>query len=783
MGNHHLCGVALAALASATSAQAQAQSQASDTNAPASAAPTAGTDVSTPEQDSRGLKDIIVTAQRRSENLQRAAVAVTAVTGQTLINAGVTDPTQLTKLIPALTVQPVGISSSFFIRGVGATAINSFQENAIAFSVGGVFYARPTAPAGTFFDLDRIEVLKGPQGTLYGRNATGGAINLIPKRPELGKFGGDFSAEYGNYNAFKTQGGVNIPLGSTAAIRLAGQIVDRKGYLSDGYDDEKTQAVRGSLLFKPSAAFSLLLSGDYVHQGGKGVGAVLVPSPATPNAPDPSQRIGAADPRITTILQDVTYNQFRFIPPFSFLPPAAIRTLVTVPLQDGFQDSTFWGASATANLDVGFADLTTILAYRNSKPDVLTYAPGFPGRFTEADDQYTGEVRLSSKGEGPLRYVVGAFYFDETQDGYNNYDQGALANTEYLPHLKTKSKAAFGQLTYSVAPAFRVVAGGRYTKEDKTLVGSTRNRSLFNPNPPFVPISGDLSFGKFTWKAGIEWDVAPRSLIYANASTGFKAGGFYPSAGRNTYNPETLTAYTLGSKNRFFDNRLQLNLEAFYWKYRNQQISYVGPIEATPGNFAQAGVTINAGKARMYGAEVEMLFQPTQQDTFGATVQYLNSRYESLTYNAISTSGAPLITSCKVGPDTRTATPPTRLFIVDCSGKPGVNSPKLTFNLSYEHRVTFDSGYNLTAGVRSRIESSSWLNLDYLDYQRRDASTNTDVYLTLGAPQNHWSVTGFVNNLEDDTVYAGGLTRPIINATILTLRPPRTYGVRVGLRF
>ena len=645
----YLYGVA--AVAIVWTATAQAQSQATDVQPAQSTAPAAGIDASTPEQDSQGLQDIVVTAQRRTESLQRAAIAATAVTGDTLVNAGVSDPTQLSKLIPALTVQPVGISTSFFIRGVGATAINSFQENAIAFSVGGVFYARPTAPGGSFYDLDRIEVLKGPQGTLYGRNATGGAINLIPRRPELGKYGADLTAEYGNYNAFKAQGGVNIPIGSNAALRVAGQVVDRKGYLSDGYDDEKTQAVRATLLYQPSDRFSFLFSGDYSHQGGKGVGAVLIPSPATPNAPDPSLRIGASDPRISAILQQVTFNAFQFVPPFSSLPPAVIRNIVTIPGPDGFQNNTAYGASVTANGDMGFADLTTILAYRKTKPDVLTYAPGFPGRFTENDDQLTAELRLTSKNDTPLRYVFGAFFFNEQQNGYNNYNQGFLANTEYLPPLKTNSEAVFGQLTYALTNTFRLVGGGRYTREDKSLAGSTRNTSFFLPNPPFVPFSGNLSFGKFTYKAGAEWDVAPRSLLYANVSTGFKAGGFYPFVGLNTYKPETLTAYTLGSKNRFLHNTLQLNLEAFYWQYRDQQISYVGPIQATPGNFAQAGVTVNAGRARMYGGEAELLFQPTSTDTFGATVQYLNAKYQSLIYNAISTSGAPLVTTCAVSND------------------------------------------------------------------------------------------------------------------------------------
>ncbi len=727
-----------------------------------------------------GIEDIVVTAQRREENLQRAALAVSAVTGDSLVQAGVSEPLQLTKLIPALTVQPAGLSSSFFIRGVGSTAINSFQENAIAFSVGSVFFARPTAPSGTFYDLERIEVLKGPQGTLYGRNATGGAINLIPRAPALGELAADLTAEYGNYDTVRLQGGISVPLGDIVALRVAGQYSRHDGYLSDGYDDEDIAAVRASLLIEPSDRFSMLISGDYSHQGGNGVGSLLFPSPRTPDVPPLKDRIGTADPRVTEILQNVTFNQFRNTPPFSTFPAATVRNLVTVPLRDGFQDSTFYGASITTKGDLGFADLTTILAYRKSKPDVLTYNPGFPGRFIEDDDQMTAEVRLSSPGDTKLRYVAGVFYFYEQQDGYNNYNQGAFANTEYLPRLKTESRAVFGQLTYG--ERFRLVAGGRYTSESKSLTGSTRNTSLFLPTAPLVPISGDLDFQKFTWKAGFEWDVADRSLLFGNVATGFKAGGFYPSVGQNTYDPETLTAYTLGSKNRFFDNTLQLNIEAFYWQYKDQQISYVGPIEATPGNYAQAGVTVNAGKARMYGTEIEMLYQPSRSDSFGVTVQYLDAKYQQLRYSAISTSGAPLVTTCAIGSDPRRPNPPIRLFIVDCSGKPGVNSPKWTVNLSYEHRFDLGNDYQLLVGSRSRLETGSWLNLDYLDYQRRNGYTNTDAYLTLRAP-NGWSLTGYVNNIENEVVAAGGLTRPIVNTTLLTVRPPRTYGARLGLKF
>jgi iron complex outermembrane receptor protein len=142
-----------------------------------------------------------------------------------------------------------------------------------------------------------------------------------------------------------------------------------------------------------------------------------------------------------------------------------------------------------------------------------------------------------------------------------------------------------------------------------------------------------------------------------------------------------------------------------------------------------------------------------------------------------------LVTTCAVSNASRTATPPVRLFTVDCSGKPGVNSPKWTANLSYEHRFVLGGDYELTAGGRSRLETSSYLNLDYLSYQKRGSYSNTDAFLTLSGPERKWSLTGFVNNIENSVVKAGGLTRPIVNVTLLAVRPPRTYGVRAGYKF
>ncbi|HEX2100457.1 MAG TPA: TonB-dependent receptor, partial [Candidatus Synoicihabitans sp.] len=504
------------------------------------------------------------------------------------------------------------LDDEFLRRGVGTLQGNSFGENPIAFNFDGVYIARPTSPAGAFFDLERVEVVKGPQGTLYGRNATGGAINVLPKRPVLGEFGGDVTLEYGNYDAIKSQAALNAPLAESWALRLAGQTVDRDAYMSDGYDDEEGRAARLSLLFAPSERFSAVLVSDYFHQGGKGTGAVLMPGSAFPSffsgyaAPAPDERIGGSDPRSIAALE--AYAATQFAPPFcggfgQFVASGCVGS----PRGDGYSDSDIYGAALTIEADLGFASLTVVPAYRTSDVEFVFYVTGFHGQTIEENKQSSMEVRLASNGEGRLGYVLGAYYFSEDQQAENFFDQGTVSTARFQPHLETESQAIFGQATFGLTEAFRVVAGARYTEESREQ--STPLASGGLPGPVFPPLGppnqGSLDFSKTTWKGGVEWDAADDVLLYANVSTGFKAGGFFIAAPpTNTYLPEELTAYTLGAKNRFLDNRMQLNVEAFHWDYQDQQISFVGGI-TTPTGIAPGLVTVNAGQATIQGVELD----------------------------------------------------------------------------------------------------------------------------------------------------------------------------------
>lgn len=725
----------------------------------------------------RGLQEIVVTAQRRAENLQKSALAVSAVAGDALVRQSVTQATDLTRLVPALQVAPAASFTQIYLRGIGSFGANAFAEQGVAFNLDGIYLSRPAAPAALFYDLERIEVLKGPQGTLYGRNASGGAVNVITAKPKLGENGGFLNAEYGNYNAFKASGAVNLALGDQWAMRVAGQYARHDGYDRDGYDDEKTGALRGQVKYDNRAGIDVTLMGDYGHVGGKGSGGSIMPLIG-------NGRLGPSDPATLAAYQART--------PTAPVPQILARN-------DGFQNNNFYGAALTANANLGFAKLTVIPAWRQTDIDFLSYASGFLIRDIEKSHQGSLEARLANSS-GPVNWVAGGYWFQEHVNANQHYDQGS-SMLQVNSLLDTRSLAAFGQATVEVARGFRLTGGLRYTDDHKrqTTDFSNSNFAGFvspgtgNFTPVFVTNAANaltnVHFRKATWKAGVEYDAGPRSLLYASVATGFKSGALYAAAGQNFSAPENLTAYTLGSKNRFLDNRLQLNLEAFWWDYKNQQVSHLGPVQvaSTPAGavYAPVFVTENAGSAKLYGLEAEVQFKPTPADLFSADIQWLHARYKRFSYYAYSSSGVTPAVGCAVAPTTRiAATPGAAIYSVDCSGRQVVNAPDWTINLTYEHRFDVGHGAHVVFGADTRLQSASYVAIDYLPGGRQDTYTTSSARLQFEPAGGRWSLSGFVNNLEDSTVFAASFQSPVKNGVLYNqLRPPRTYGARASVKF
>ncbi|GAA0322239.1 TonB-dependent receptor [Sphingomonas oligophenolica] len=702
------------------------------------------------------LKDIIVTAQRREENLQKAAISVTAISGADLTTRGVTTAQQLTQVAPALQVSPAaGPYTVLTIRSVSNFGGNAFSDPAIAVNFSGVYLASPTAVQGLFYDLERVEVLKGPQGTLYGRNATGGAINILPQRARIGERAMTLNLEAGNYGRIAASGSVNLPVSDNSALRAAYQIVHRNGYFSDGTEDESGEAARLSYRIEPSANVTVDVVGDFTHQGGRGGGATVIKRCGT-------SACFVGDP--WTSLSDE---------PAAYLPLARQSTTQ-------FIDSNYYGILVDAEIKTAIGTLTLIPAYRKSDINYNSTQAGFQILEHQKPEQISMEARLASPSGQRLGWLLGGYYLHTNVHARSNTESAAAQTySDQLINTGGETAAGFGQLTFAVTPALRLTGGLRYTWERKTSDSQRYTvRHVPGPDPviPVVPVGAPafvvnqaLTFNAVTWRTGVEFDAGPRSLIYANVGTGFKAGGFFLGPpGANSYKPEKVTAYTIGTKNRFFDNRLQLNIEAFYLDYRDQQLGYVKLVPP-----AVVLVTENIGQVHTKGVEVEAQLVVTPTTRVGLQAQWLDAVNKQLVYNTIAPPAA--TSQCRI-----TGTN------VDCSGLRALRSPEWVVAGNIEQSFPLASGARIVASLFSRYESSRELDISYIPETHAGSSTRSDAVLTYEPDGRRWSVSAFVNNIENKVVLSNATPNPSYSANgvvAATLRAPRTFGVRMSGKF
>ncbi|MBB4613444.1 TonB-dependent receptor [Novosphingobium taihuense] len=781
-----------------------------------------------------GITEIIVTAQRKEESLQKAAIAIDAVSGDDLVSRGITNATDITKAVPALSLPSVGGNiASIFIRGVGNVTNSSYNDPAVTPSYDGVVLGRGGGVFGAaFYDLARVEVLKGPQGILYGRNATGGAVNIIPARPEVGRNSMGFNLSYGNYEAVDTDAHVNLGVSENSALRLGAAYTTRDGYNIDGTDDARRGSLRAQFLIEPSRDLSLRIGADYTHVGGKGVGGSYVggfiPGPGgytfVPSGLGDSEGFNSP-----------ASNAFRSrslaAPAFAFLNPMNA---------DQRQDSSYFGVNAELNWQTGIGKLTVIPAYRESTDDSLFYGPAFNTAHTkEKVKQASFEARLSGSA-GMVDYVLGAFYFNEKIKANNEYNQEFVLPILNYAH-KTNSYAGFGQLTAHVTDKLRLIGGVRYTHDKKSIDGLITNFITFCGGPPpalvtppasfgrgcaapgamphypnflntvdtinwlkannwisatstdqpnvqvfpllngvgailktYKPVKDTRGYSRVTWKASAEYDVTPDNLVYATVESGYRAGGLQMTESRTSYKPEYITSYTIGSKNRFFDNHVQLNLEGFIWKYRDQQITYF--TVDTSGTLINSNE--NAGKSSIKGFDVDLVVKPTSGTTLGAKVQYLDSKYDDLhlfTAAPRDNFGCPFtFTGATAGGA------PVKDF--NCSGNPLLFSPKWTLNLSGEQVVAVGDSLELVANVDTAWRDAQWGAFEYLDFERIPAYWTTDASLTLRDADGTWALTGFVRNIEDKRRNLAPQAAPI-GVAVGHFSAPRTYGLRLSGNF
>lgn len=728
------------------------------------------------------IADIIVTAERRSTNVQKTALAITAIGGDDLAKSGIASAANLVSAVPGLAVNTNIPIQNIFIRGVGGGITNNYGDPAVAYNVDGVYIQRPFGgPSGTYFDLDRVEVIKGPQGTLYGRNATVGALNVITKAPVF-RNEGAFAAEIGNYRNLQVTGVGNVVLSDTLAARVAFKENRHDGYLSNGYNDAQSIAGRASILFKPNDAFSLRVTGDIFHDTSKGPQSVFIYQlNNTQKYTVPSNPwFGTQTPPCAVTVQCPTL-------PSSYLGANPLP----VSGSDAYTNNTVWSVKAEAIYDFGPVALTVIPAYVRSDIDYRYYSAGFVGDARYVSNQTSLEARLASSGQSRLNWVAGAFVYQEKQDSFSDFYQPQGFIDIVVPNQSDKSYAFFGQATYSLTDRFRLTGGLRYTHEKKSQNGYSLIANVppptclaagatLSPGPELpprcrVPNTGSTSESNVSWKVGAEFDASSQSLLYANVSTGFKAGGLHIGLAPNTYRPEHITSFQIGSKNRFFDNRVQLNLEAFYWKYRDQQIYTFANVR--PAGFSSYPVNADGW---LKGIEANLIILPTRHDRIT-----IDAVYEDGKYTRYDSPAATLF----VPPSTTiTIVPAVSLRNVD---RPAI--PKLNGSATYQHTFPLENGGNVAFDAGIHFETGAWFDLTRRANSYRDAYAMGDLKLTYNAPNDKWSLGAFVTNVTNEAVISGGTALvytkssayapPNPNAWTVTLFPPRTYGLRFNANF
>ncbi|WP_217430892.1 TonB-dependent receptor [Sphingomonas bacterium] len=771
------------------------------------------------ERGSTGIQDVIVTAQRRSESSQKAAIAISVVSGAGITGAGITQPERLNQLVPALTIANVGPSATSFIRGVGNFSVSVTSDPAVAFNYDGVYIGRLTATSTLFFDLDRVEVLKGPQGTLYGRNATAGAINVLPTQPKIGQLGGYGTVSYGNYNAFAAEGAVNIPIGENGAVRISGVVDRRDGFYSDGTSDDKSEGLRIQAKANLTPAITARVAFDYSHLGGVGSGISYLNtyacSAATPTTP-------GATPHCVVTPTNIPRSDGNLSPAsqaFETSRNSAIAGRKYDPFPSLYQNSSFYGSNADVEWDTGKGVLTVIPAVRFDQVVNRNAGGGFPIANNQKDIQYSVETRFAGK-VSLFDYTLGFFYYNENAKLQAGTVASATSENFQDPtRVNTDSYAPFLRLTAHLTDRLRLVGGVRYTHDHKEFyahgitIAETCNAGFTCPTailPPTITSYQALPFAipgqspsavvpsrvpgptpnttiartdiffnnqltnrKVTYRGALEFDLTPTSLLYGSVETGFRSGGFNNAVGLETYQPETLTAFTIGSKNRFFDNRVQLNVEGFYWKYNNEQIAHAA-VDALnrPGSYTQ-----NIGRSEIKGVEAEGRVLVTKTTELNADVQYLDAKAKSFTY---TTLGYPY-TNCAVSPSNQAPLfGVVPFFNVNCAGLPAYNSPKWSLNLGGSQTVPVGD-YKLVFGADTAYKTSRYTYFDYATEQLQRASWTTNGQVSFGPADGRWSIQGFVRNIENHRLLAAPVAFGGVLSAFTT--PPRTFGGRVSAKF
>ncbi len=692
------------------------------------------------QADGNKLPDIVVTAQRTSQSLQKVPIAVTAITANDLASRQVTTTLNLEAAVPNLTLTENGVSVTPFLRGVGSNQSNPNDEASVATYIDGVYIPSVTGNIFKFNNVERIEVLKGPQGTLFGRNATGGVIQIITRDPTQKPLV-DASIGYGTFNTLEAQAYISGGLASNLAADIAFSF-DRNG---DGYGRDINRnadiflrnqlGVRSKILWTPGATTEIRLTGDYSRLHSTGTDYQL------------AQGVIGAD-GVTSY-------------------PGVRRTNTDFPNKG---NNEVYGFSLRVDQDLGFARFASISGYRHvtglfQLDQDATPTPIVKATINQFAESFSQEVQLLSKKSSKIDWLVGGYFFVAkyayTPLQIAGFAAAPLPYVDLFGSQKTHSYSAYGQATVPIFTDTKLTAGLRYTYEKQDTDGYTESGGVVFPHAPNPLCAGAVTncpqsqnIKKLTWRAALDHNFSADILGYVSYNRGIKSGGFNMiNAGTPGYRPEVLDAYEAGLKMQLFDHKVRFNVAAFIYDYKDIQVFNI-----TGGG---AVLTTNAAAARVHGIDADLTIKASRFLTITAGAGWLDGKYTDFP-NATYTPPSPLM-----GGQTS----------IDATGNQMIYAPRVSANASIDYRIPSSFG---EFGINASVSYRDKLFVSAANRLAIPAFAVVNGTLSWTSKDKRYGVQVWARNLLNKDYYLNRTEQAL--GDIQFLAPPRTVGVTISFR-
>jgi iron complex outermembrane receptor protein len=737
--------------------------------APAALAQTAtGASAATPESG-----DIIVTAQRREQRLQDVPVSISVLSGDSVQRMGATNITDVIAGTAGIQSQAPAGNSGFpvyNIRGVTLLDFSYTSEASVAIYADEVYLGNAAFATQQLFDLDRVEILKGPQGTLYGRNATGGLVHYISRRP-TDTMTGSALVQYGSFHDVVLEGAISGPVSDKIRVRVAGRYNSNNGWQVNQTTGTRLASVDHAIGIRATVEADLspdvlmTLSGNYSDTEGSEDGRASFGLRQF----DTNLADGINAPRCSNadILASFCYNGANFRDPNPD-PRKPYSDLAQIPYA---MRST--GASAKFVADLGFAKLTSITAYlwgRKIDGIDVDAAPvsqsNLAVQYFARHRQFSQELRLGGD-VGRFNWLAGSYYYADKRFYTALFPANTLGN---YTDQKINSISGFAQGTYSLTSTLNVTGGIRYTKDKKKLLdlaavsgGVTGTRLGTNLASFGAPLTGEINASKVTWKLGTDWHVTPGTMLFATVSTGFKTGGYNTSfvftrGETGPVKPETITTYEIGVKSQLIDRLLTLNLTGYYNDYADIQAA--ASVACAP-NCPSPGVTtvtqyINIGSAKVYGAEMDLLLRPATDVTIQAGAAYNHNKL--------------------------TAPPTTTIGGVAINGNRLVNTPSWSLSGMFNWQPSLGNGNgHLVVGGDVKYQTKIFFRPDNTPLAVQGGYALVGARLGWATDNDDIRIEGYARNLFNQEYFTSRTA--LAESAPGTWGRPREIGIRVSGRF